>query len=412
MHNKATNLNSRSLLTAALISAAATLFILLIHTDIFFSSMITLQHNSSTHEVFESEYLAIALDYHKQVADFAKRPVTTYVVEHFSKLTHLSVGDSFVCINFFLLFLNGILLYVLSVRHFTTHKNALFNVFIYYSSYAIFFSFFIPVYSYDEPFQYFFIFLSLIFYFEKRVGLFILTAFFALLTRETSILIFAGLAFYHYKTRGLDVRLVFQFLFPLALYGVYLGWFFGTHQFLIDDLQTDSGSRLQALHNNFADEAYAIESIFALVNTAIVPLFFLYHARKYWVLDRNTSLWLRSFIIVFVLNVLITYLMTQAREARLFNLPLILFYPYAYLILDEVTDLLNGMRFNILLRNWKFWSLCVVVLCGCSILSLRLFKTTLGVDSDNLFNEYSFAAFGLVCLFVVLKYFKRRMLKN
>jgi len=382
-------------------SAAASLLILLIHTGVSLRSMITVQHNKGIHEVFESAYLTDAVNYHQEVVDFAKRPVSTFLIQHFSRITHWSVGDSFVCINFFLLFLNGILLYVLSVRHFTTHRNALFNLLIYYSSFAILFSFFIPVYSYDEPVQYFFLFLTLIFYYENKLWLLIVSAFFALLARETSILLLAGLALYHYTTNGWSLKFLLKFAVPVLLYGLYLYWFFSTHESLIDQLQSDSRSRLNALHNNFADASYTIESIFALLNTSILPVFFISCKMRRVQLDDKTIRWFQVFTVVLVANALLTYVFTQAREVRLFNLPFVLFYPYGYFIRDEITAICKRIKITALISKWQFWLVSITGVTVSYLLSCKLFQTTLGVDSDHLFNEYSFAVL-IIVLFSAL----------
>src|SRR5690606_25858750 len=98
-------------------------------------------------------------------------------------------------------------------------------------SFTNFFIFFPPVYTYDEPLQFCFMFLSLILFFKKRIFCFVLAFTLAIIIRETSMIILPGLFFYFIYDNKIsfkqnlvvpDFRIkVIAITIPLFIYGIY-----------------------------------------------------------------------------------------------------------------------------------------------------------------------------------------------
>lgn len=361
--------------------------------------MLHLNNDDATKGMISEEYLPIAVDYHKSVFDFAKRPLTTKMIESVSQGMDVTIADSFVLVNFLFLLCNGLLLYLLSVRHFCHWKYALFNVAFYYLSYSILFSFFPPVYSYDEPAQYFFIFCMLICFFEKWTVLFILSSFMAMMARETSGLILLGLFICKLKTSNISRKDILIFAIPVILYVLFLIYYVYTNN-LLSTLQNDTKMRGLAFRTNFADNFSVVESFFAIINTSLVALYFLFRIRQFS--DSKIMRLREVLLIIFILNTAICLLFTLAREARLFNLPFVFFYPFAYIILIEIRLSCSILRCQEKVRQWSFWVILTAGLASIYFISMRLFKTSSDSPSDNLFNEYSFFMLSGLLLFALL----------
>ena len=79
-----------------LISLLLTITSLLMHVSEDANSMLNSKSTELSHE-----FLFNMVEYHKTQPAFAKRPLTTYLIEHTSTIFHVKTGEAFVLVNFF-----------------------------------------------------------------------------------------------------------------------------------------------------------------------------------------------------------------------------------------------------------------------------------------------------------------------
>ena len=299
------------------------------------------------------EGLAQAVELHNTFPAFARRPLTTqaiYVVMH---ILGCSATIGFIIVNFVFLFLNGILLYFLSFYKNKNEKQSLFNMLIYYTSFSVLFSFFAPIYTYDEPIQYFCLLCAMLFLEKSSSFLMSLFAFIflflSLVTRETSILLFPALYFFsldknaqadfdffdiktYLKVINIPKSLIFSLAF--ALYLLFNHYFFGGLP-----IETD---RDAAWHLNVSSTAHIIESVCSGLLVLALPLAVLLKStwRKQNKINQNIFFFIGITLIV---NTLFTYGFSFARESRIFALPLLLLFPIA----SDVFESLQSAFLNI-----------------------------------------------------------------
>ena len=155
----------QSFLTLLITCSFLTLFSFYLHVSSFTNTMINyVDENNQQEKNFcvSDEFLAWAVDYHKMLPDFKKRQVTTFLVEQIHQIFNVRVSVSFTVLNFLVFFFCGFLIYYLAKLYLLSHIQAIVSVVFFYSSFSILLAFFIPIATYDEPIQYFFIVLSFI----------------------------------------------------------------------------------------------------------------------------------------------------------------------------------------------------------------------------------------------------------
>ncbi|MEQ1733220.1 MAG: hypothetical protein ABL940_06075, partial [Bacteroidia bacterium] len=116
----------------------------------------------------DNVYLQVVVDYHKTNVTFQKRPITTMLIETVQHVCSIPIGISFVLVNFSLLFISGLLVYKLSTFFKQTNLICAINTAVYFMCFSNVFMFFSPIYSYDEPLQYTFVFLSLLLFLKQN----------------------------------------------------------------------------------------------------------------------------------------------------------------------------------------------------------------------------------------------------
>jgi hypothetical protein len=179
-------------LEAVILSVILTFFLLLIHTAPHLNSMINFKWKNINPEgkAISEEYLSDVIDLHEKFPGFARRPLTSFLIQETRHYTGLGIGASFVVVNFLFLFFTAVALYWQSVVWASTKKEALLSIILFFGSFTILFAFFPTVYTYDEPVQYLFLFLSLTFLKKKNILIFSLFFFIALVARESSVILY------------------------------------------------------------------------------------------------------------------------------------------------------------------------------------------------------------------------------
>lgn len=344
-------------------------------------------HHSES--VFESQYLAEVVQYHKENPVFAKRKLTTLGIEGVARIFSLSIADAFVLYNFLLLLLHGVLIYKISETLFPHHRqNNIRNIGVYYFSFSILFMFFAPVYSYDEPLQYALILGALWCYFRNQILLCIALFSLATLARESSLMLLPAFLYHSWKTKPANTIKIISFaIIPLGIY-----FYYRVYYTTYPSLDTEISQRIVGLRNNFLNLPRCFESLFSFLNTAVLPALMVY---LYWKKNGMTHYFkpiAESFFILLAINSVLVFLGMNARESRLFSLPFLLITPYLFSLWEEFVQL----QFILPKRLLSRYSLLVLIL----ILLAGLLSFGFHSHSFNLMNEYGFLAllvtFGLL----------------
>ena len=277
---------------------------------------------------------------------FAKRPLTTFLVKTVSTISNLSIGISFVVVAFSLLFLNGILLFNVSEKLIKNYTFSTINCIVFYLCFSNLFAFFQPVYSYDEPVQFCLIFLSIIFFIDRKWIFFIITFTLSIIARESSFLLIPGLFILLSTDKHFSKRQLFQktlvLIIPVILYGIWLYVYIHSLN-IVDSSKNDFTNRFSHFLGNFRDKTYTIESLTSFVLITIIPIYLL--VIQLWNKREKTTLhvkYINAFLITLVINSLVVFSTTKAREVRLFVIPLFFLWPiFGDLFQKELNLFLN-----------------------------------------------------------------------
>jgi hypothetical protein len=355
--------------------------------------MINLKMNNSSIEkpFISNEYLTIAVTYHKEHPAFAKRPLTTLLTESISRATNLNIGESFTLLNFSLLFLCGILLFYFATLLGSTSIQASLSVILFFLSFSILFAFFPPIYSYDEPLQYLFVFLSILPVLRSNWAYYILFFSLSLITRESSVILLPGIAILALvplnQSTVLSKKLLLLLL-PIFIYIFYLYYFISANDITTASKQ-DFSERLMHFEGNFRNLKFTAESVVSFILAIGFHTYILYCYTRRNLLSAIEKSFVAAFILVLAINTLVVILTTQARETRLFALPLVFLFPFlGKFILKEyqylrtkIARATTGEIFKCL----PFLLISILLIVG---VTNRVYFQTIGSLSENLFNEY------------------------
>ncbi|PXX31780.1 hypothetical protein C7972_101619 [Arenibacter sp. ARW7G5Y1] len=360
-------------------------------------------------------FLASQIRYHQEFAPFARRPLTSLLVEGSSGIFGVTLGESFVLVNLLLLWISGILIFTLSLRLKASKGQAMFNLVAYYLSFSILFAFFPPVFSYDEPLQYCLILLSILALIKENWKYYVPLFLMATIARESTVflwpglvVIFAGLSLKSKNLWSATVKKKLFLLFlPLPLYGIYLGIFIWATGIWKETSELVA-NRLGCYFQNFGTFASSVETLVSFFLVLGPGLYFLYMSIKpktYTILEKKYIL---AFLLALVINTPIVMTATLAREARLFALPLFFIWPLAgQLFGKELRLLLMPSLYLDGLKNWRC-SLAVLALWLISyLIAFRLYVPSFP-SQDNFFNEYLFVLLLIMSLHFVLKNFLKK----
>lgn len=359
-------------------------------------------------------FLKSQIRYHQEFAPFARRPLTSMLIEGVSSVFGTTLGEAFVLVNFLLLYICGLLVYSTSLRLNGSTKQALFNLLFFFSSFSILFSFFPPVFTYDEPLQYCLLFLTLLSLYSNRWGFYVLSFFLALVARESSAFIFPGIVVIGLGS-GLvsvqdrsyqEIRKWMLLLLPLVLYAGYLVLFFWFAD-LWDQTTEVESSRLQCIIDNFGTFARTVETVFSFILVLGPVSYLLFIAQRNMHFNGMQKRYIRAFFLALIINTPIVMLATLAREARLYALPLIFLWP--------LIGQMFGAELALMCRP-KLYRSCFghlrnkLYLLGSQLLnywiSFKLYVPSFSSD-NNFFNEYLFVMLLLISVHFMLHNYQR-----
>lgn len=367
--------------------------------------------------MFNEAALQTAIDYHRDLPVFAARPLTTAIVEMMSAWFHCSEPVAFVQLNLFLLWLSGVLLYVLSMRWGGSNRGAIIAVVSYYFCFSNIFAFFPPIYTYDEPLQFSLILSAMLWLpspcFETdnhllqttenkhaiksvpgyvdilKFFLFGLLLGLSFVCRETGVVILPAVFFvYGFFPHGLSIRLFQEHRNRLLIFGIAISllmvWFW-KQQWLIKHplAASDQGlwqveARIKNLSQNFYDSTYTLETISGFLLVLTLPF-----VLSWRVLFTN-KLVFTGILISILINTAVVLTMAKAREARLFALPLLMVWPMISLVRHSfrkparnsitIPVLLSGISLSIyfslyaytgtiLTATYEFFKIYILIYC-------------------------------------------------
>ena len=342
-------------------------------------------------------FLKSQIDYHKEIAPFARRPFTTFLIESSSKVFGLKSGYAFIVVNFFLLFLSGLLLYKLSKKLKATKKQALLNMLVYFSSFSILFAFFPPVFTYDEPLQYCFILSALIAFTQKRWVWYVILFTLALVTRETSMLILPAFTLFivwirpenetlSVKAHGVWASLV---LSPLLFYSFFIGIYIWQNQ-LLDATQSEMSSRYSCFLENFENNKNTVESLTSIFLSLGPFLYFSCIALNKLHLPLFKKNVINAFLVTVAINTPIVILTAFARESRLFALPLLFIWPMFMQLFGKELKLIFSFRTYALIFKKIPYGFVFLILNGLNyVLCFHIYRN-MELGENTYFAEYLF----------------------
>ncbi len=358
-------------------------------------------------------FLKSQIDYHQEIAPFARRPLTSFLIESVTGKFGLRSGHAFILVNFILLFLSGLLLFRLSKTLRDNMEQALFNMCVYFLSFSVLFAFFPPVFSYDEPMQYCFILLALIAFVQKKWGWYVPFFTLALISRETSMLLLPALMFFmpglgKFNVRLLSkehVRLCISIMLPLLFYGIYLALFIYTHDQL-KATQIEMASRYSCFLENFESTKNTVETWTSLF-LALAPFLYLVavQMRKKDALAWQKK-WIGAFLLTVIINTPIVILTAFARETRLFALPLFFIWPvFASLFGKEVKLLFSFGLYPNIFKKWQAVFIFLILNLLNYWFCFQVYPEV-GLGENTFFAEYLFVINLLMVLLGLLNQYK------
>ncbi len=392
------------------VALSFTLIIFGIHMLPNMDSMLNENNTRISHGFLKSQ-----IDYHQEIAPFARRPLTSFLIASVTGKFGLRSGHAFILINFFLLFLSGLLLFKLSKTLKASTVQALGNMSVYFLSFSVLFAFFPPVFSYDEPLQYCFIFLAFIAFIKNKWGCYVPFFTLALISRETTMLLMPALLLFmpglgKFNVRLLSkehLRLCIPILLPLLFYGIYLALFIYTHDQL-KATQIEMASRYSCFLENFESPKNTVETWTSLY-LALAPFLYLVAVQlgKKDV-PASQKKWVGAFLLTVIINTPIVILTAFARETRLFALPLFFIWPvFASLFGREVKLLFSFGLYPKIFRNWPYL-LSFLTLNALNFWFCFQVYPQLGLGENTFFREYLFLINVVMVLHGLLLHFVKK----
>lgn len=390
-----------------LVALSFTLLIFGMHMLPNMDSMLNENNTRISHGFLKSQ-----IDYHQEIAPFARRPLTSFLIESVSGHFGLRPGHAFILINFILLFLSGLLLFKLSKTLDASIEQALYNICVYFLSFSVLFAFFPPVFSYDEPLQYCFILLAWIAFVQKKWHWYVPFFTLALISRETSMLLLPALQFFMPGLRKFKLRLLSKehltlcitILLPLCFYGIYLALFIYT-QDLLKATQIEMASRYSCFLENFESAKNTVETWTSLF-LALAPFLYLVAVQ----MGKKKTLasqkkWVAAFLLTVIINTPIVILTAFARETRLFALPLFFIWPVFFQLFGQEIKLVCS--FGLYSKVFQKWFYLLGFLALSSVNFWFCFRRypELGLGQNTFFGEYLFLLNELMVLHGMLYHF-------
>lgn len=355
-------------------------------------------------------YLDQVVQLHETDITFSRRPLTNLGIRGLSSVTGFSTGVSFIVFNYLAYFISGILLYFLSLRLGANTRQGILNMLLYFFCFSNLFAFFPPIYSYDDPLQFLFIFAGLIALYNKKWLFYLLWFTLAMIAREGTLFLIPAL-FFFMQTQFAEkqVKLLsfesikrgFLLALPVVFYIVFITVYVKAMKMQVMN-NSAMEERLAHFKLNFDTQANAIESFISIYIICGVPLYLLYTSLTANHLKEKYLPYAKAFILTFVLNTLIVVLFTKTREARLLVLPLFFIWPvFVQTFSVELGYFVNKEAYRKLFGNGIKMILLIFLIFLSNLFCHKVFLSTAG--GDDYFSGYLFFVNAFILLHLFLR---------
>ncbi len=324
----------RLLLSALWVPLLVLPVLLWLHLNGQVNSMLNLKFEGYGPDTYglSTTYLADMVQYHQTEPSFARRPLLTQSVLQLSHLFQWPVAQVWLALQLLGWCATALLLYFLAGAGRVGWWSQLF----FFTGFSVLFSWFPPVYTYDEPLQYSLL-LGMLLAFKHEKLVVAMTLFgISLWARETGWLLWPALVWL-YGIKSVNRRTFFGFsAFWLMFY--LLWWFNGPASGTgVKPPAEEVLLRLTLWEVNVGPDRWG-ETLWTMVLVLGLPLLLSWRAGDIWPLRMRQTFWLAV-----ALNSAVVLFSAVAREARLFALPLLFAWPYL------------GVSLRLSLLKW--WSL-------------------------------------------------------
>lgn len=388
-----------------IVNLISTVFVLAIHFWPGNNSMLNL--NSWAHmnpdKGLNEAYLEEVIAYHQTEATFARRPATTQTVLALHRITGLTKGQSFVLFNFVVLWLTGIVICISALCQSKQMRTALVSGLLFWLSFPVLFAFFPTIYSYDDPLLY--LFLAMMMLAIKRNKQWAAATFFslAIITRESAVIMLPGIVVLLNDGLSLkNLKSSWKKWAPFLAVAIFylVAFVVLTYGHAGQSFSQDASRRFATLFFNFQNKQFAVESIVSLILVCSLAFFSWRDARRH-------AVYQQAFMVTLVLNTAIVLVFTQARESRLFMLPLFFWLPFAgQLLLQVFANFQQYIRHNL---SWKTAGSFVISIVFCGFVAFIMYQPTAMLPHENWHQEY---LFGLLIFTALIRYTNPRFIKS
>ncbi len=403
---------SNSILQVFTLCLGFTLFSLMIHTLPQVNTMVNYaDKNQPKNEtlLIANGFLSWAVNYHKTQPDFKKRPITTFLIEFVANVFELRIALAFVVVNFLFLFLCGFLIYYLAKLYSLSHSESMLSALFFYCSFSVLLAYFIPIATYDDPIQYFFILLSFIALKQRQLIFFSLSFTIAIIARESSIILLPGIVLF---ILDIDFSKVFQEkikimkrlvveAFPVIFYFLFLVWFYSENPEIYEESKNYlKENRFGVYEKNFRNIGNFIRTFLSFSSVMLLPISLLIIFKKERFNNRLTN----AFWLTVVLNTGVVLLSVFAEESRVFALPLLILFPIfgGYLVKVKFSE--NFIRYIIVYKR-------LVPLVLVTVVSYFFYEFLYGLtdlnSEENFYVEYNTLAALIVGIIIYNKMFTK-----
>ncbi|KKS52894.1 MAG: putative membrane protein [Candidatus Magasanikbacteria bacterium GW2011_GWD2_43_18] len=267
---------------------------------------------------------------------FARRQLTTQVVHLFQHVFDIGIMPAFILLQSLLLFFSGVALFYF-IRAVELEKYWFVSLAAFYTTFPILFAFLPSIWSYDDLWQIFFLFLVLANAWNRRYTFTLFFLFLALVSRESTILAFPGIfgIMVYRGYAGVKTKISFRSIFthglmlllPIVVYMLYYVALGRILHMQGSDVAYMTTERFRHVMYNFQNTAYSVESLVAPVLVYGLAVYALFRSLQGGYMKETFFPLVIGFVVTMFVNVLAVYTGGHAYEMRLFFLPLVFLYP-------------------------------------------------------------------------------------
>jgi hypothetical protein len=290
---------------------------------------------------FNSARILESIQQHRDFPPFAVRPVTTKCIEGVEHFFHVSPVSSFMIVNFGALFVCGLLLACISKQLSPGIGVTIVSITTFYFSFSVALAFFNPLDTYDEPLQYVCIFAALAYLMIERYALFAVAVTLACCTRESSLILAPSVMLLAYGMGPPDHRIrrllmtVSAGAVSIALFVIWKIFFVASRGLSIPAMEYVSTELLTHWNRNTSTLRECAETVSMCFAVLALPMYLIAHLLRSGRATKSQRSFAFATVMGVCLNTAIVLFTGLAREARLFALPLLFFWPIAGICLSD-----------------------------------------------------------------------------